>query len=78
MSLLRLYVERFSEVDDKVRKVSIELAKKLLDLHEAEVKLHQSLHDLILGETSSDGLFANNGRGNPSALLNFFIKNGLS
>eukprot|EP00554_Chaetoceros_debilis_P004514 CAMPEP_0194080240 /NCGR_PEP_ID=MMETSP0149-20130528/6289_1 /TAXON_ID=122233 /ORGANISM="Chaetoceros debilis, Strain MM31A-1" /LENGTH=2026 /DNA_ID=CAMNT_0038761911 /DNA_START=189 /DNA_END=6269 /DNA_ORIENTATION=- len=72
MGLLRLYVERYAKED---KKVAIELAEKLLDLENAKLPIW--LQDLVIGQRGADGLFANNGVGNPTALLNLFIRNGL-
>ena len=75
IELLRLYTESFAAEDNSI---AVDLAEALLDLDYGRAKLPCWLTSLIQGNThSSDrGLFAKNG-GNPTVLLNLYIKYGL-
>ena len=75
MELLRLYTEAYATENNSI---ALDLAETLLDLDDSRALLPVWLTNIILGksESGSDGLFATNG-GNPTALLNLYIRNGL-
>lgn len=75
LELLRLYTETYAAEDNTI---ALDVAKTLLDLDDGRAALPVWLTNLIIGRSASDnnGLFAKNG-GNPTALLNLYIKNGL-
>jgi len=76
MELLRLYTETFAAEEISI---AIDLAEVLLDLDCGRAKLPCWLTSLIMGNrhfTDTSGLFGKND-GNPTALLNLYIKYGL-
>merc|ERR1719354_53644 len=75
MELLRLYTEAYATENNSI---ALDLAETLLDLDDSRALLPVWLTNIILGKSKSgcDGLFATNG-GNPTALLNLYIRNGL-
>lgn len=73
MNLLRLYTSQYSTPDNDV---ALRVADKLLDLDSAQSDLPTWLRSILIGKDRSHGLFSKK-TGDPTALLNLYMKYGL-
>ena len=73
MNLLRLYTSQYSTPENDV---ALRVADKLLDLDSAQSDLPMWLRSILIGKDGNNGLFAKK-TGDPTALLNLYMKYGL-